>query len=107
MKMFLTRMGEGSRVVVTGDATQVDLPRGKSSGLTHAAKILEDVEGVKVCLLSNKDVVRHPLVMRIVKAYEKDEAREEEKEAEKRGAREKDGGRIRTEQIRRNTKDER
>lgn len=83
MKMFLTRMGEGSRVVVTGDATQVDLPRGKSSGLTHAAKILEDVEGVKVCLLSNKDVVRHPLVMRIVKAYEKDEAREEEKEAEK------------------------
>ena len=107
MKMFLTRMGEGSRVVVTGDATQVDLPRGKSSGLTHAAKILEDVEGVKVCLLSNKDVVRHPLVMRIVKAYEKDEAREEEKEAEKRGTREKDGGRSRTEQIRRNTKDER
>ena len=82
MKMFLTRMGEGSRVVVTGDITQIDLPRGKSSGLSHAAKILENVEGIKVCLLSDKDVVRHPLVMRIVKAYEKDEeAREKALEA--------------------------
>lgn len=81
MKMFLTRMGEGSRVVVTGDQTQVDLPRGKSSGLIHAAKILSDVEGIKVCVLSNKDVVRHPLVMRIVRAYEKDEEeRQEEKD---------------------------
>lgn len=75
-------MGEGSRVVVTGDITQIDLPRGKSSGLSHAAKILENVEGIKVCLLSDKDVVRHPLVMRIVKAYEKDEeAREKALEA--------------------------
>lgn len=90
MKMFLTRMGEGSRVVVTGDATQVDLPRGKRSGLVHAAKILEGIEGVKICRLSEKDVVRHPLVMRIVRAYEKDEARQEEaKEARKGGAEKK------------------
>ena len=90
MKMFLTRMGEGSKAVVTGDATQVDLPRGKSCGLTHAAKILKDVEGVQVCMLSDKDVVRHPLVMRIVKAYEKDEEREEalarEREEKRRSA---------------------
>ena len=77
MKMFLTRMGEGSRVVVTGDVTQVDLPRGKSCGLTHAAEILKDVEGVKICALSEKDVVRHPLVMRIVRAYERNEREEE------------------------------
>ena len=90
MKMFLTRMGEGSKAVVTGDATQVDLPRGKSCGLTHAANILKDVEGVQVCMLSDKDVVRHPLVMRIVKAYEKDEEREEalarEREEKRRSA---------------------
>ena len=90
MKMFLTRMGEGSKVVVTGDVTQVDLPRGKSSGLTHAAKILENVEGVKVCPLSDKDVVRHPLVMRIVKAYEKDEEREAAREKEREREREKE-----------------
>lgn len=69
MKMFLTRMGEGSKTVVTGDVTQVDLA-GKESGLVHAANILESVEGIGVCRLSAKDVVRHPLVMRIVRAYE-------------------------------------
>lgn len=89
MKMFLTRMGEGSRVVVTGDVTQVDLPRGKSSGLTHAAEILSNVEGVKICRLSDKDVVRHPLVMRIVRAYEKDERKEEEREKAKEAAQKK------------------
>lgn len=73
MKMFLTRMGEGSKMVVTGDVTQMDLPDGKESGLVHATKILEDVEGVAVCKLTAKDVVRHPLVMRIIRAYESDE----------------------------------
>ncbi len=71
MKMFLTRFGEGSKVVVTGDITQVDLPDGKTSGLKHAVEVLKDVDGISVCRLSDKDVVRHPLVMRIVRAYEK------------------------------------
>lgn len=70
MKMFLTRLGYGSKAVVTGDVTQIDLPRGKKSGLIEAVKILEDVEGVKICTLTNKDVVRHPLVQRIISAYE-------------------------------------
>ena len=72
MKMFLTRLGEGSKAVVTGDVTQVDLPDGKGSGLVHAAKILAGVEGVGIEFLTAKDVVRHPLVMRIIRAYEKD-----------------------------------
>lgn len=71
MKMFLTRMGEGSKVVVTGDVTQIDLD-GKESGLVHATKVLDGVEGIAVCRLTAKDVVRHPLVMRIVRAYEED-----------------------------------
>ena len=71
MKMFLTRMGEGSKVVVTGDITQIDLD-GKASGLVHASEILENIEGVAVCKLTSKDVVRHPLVMQIIRAYEKD-----------------------------------
>ncbi len=73
MKMFLTRMGEGSKMVVTGDVTQMDLPDGKASGLIHATEILEGVEGIAVQRLTAKDVVRHPLVMRIIRAYEKDE----------------------------------
>ena len=72
MKMFLTRMGEGSRVMVTGDLTQIDLPEGKKSGLVHAARILKGVEGIAVCRLTDKDVVRHPLVMAIIRAYERD-----------------------------------
>ena len=71
MKMFLTRMGEGSKVVVTGDITQIDLD-GKASGLVHASEILENIDGVAVCRLTAKDVVRHPLVMQIIRAYEKD-----------------------------------
>ncbi len=71
MKMFLTRMGEGSKVVVTGDITQIDLPDGKASGLKHAISVLDGVEGIRICHLTDKDVVRHPLVMRIVRAYEK------------------------------------
>ena len=79
MKMFLTRMGEGSKMVVTGDVTQIDLD-GKDSGLVHATKVLADVEGISVCKLTAKDVVRHPLVMRIIRAYEKDaEAKEKTK----------------------------
>ena len=70
MKMFLTRMGEGSKTVVTGDVTQIDLD-GKDSGLVHATSILKEVEGIAVCELTAKDVVRHPLVMRIIRAYEK------------------------------------
>lgn len=72
MKMFLTRMGEGSKTVVTGDITQIDLD-GKQSGLVHATEILDGVEGIAVCKLTAKDVVRHPLVMRIIRAYEASE----------------------------------
>lgn len=81
MKMFLTRMGEGSKVVVTGDVTQIDLD-GKESGLVQAAKILEKVEGISVCRLTAKDVVRHPLVMRIIRAYEQDAEKQTEKNKE-------------------------
>ena len=69
MKMFLTRLGDGSKMVITGDITQIDLPEGKRSGLSHAVGILKDVEGIEVITLSDKDVVRNPLVMSIVKAY--------------------------------------
>ena len=72
MKMFLTRMGEGSKVVVTGDLTQVDLPGAKMSGLRHAARVLADIKDIEICRLTDQDVVRHPLVMQIVRAYEKD-----------------------------------
>ena len=71
MKMFLTRLGDGSRMVITGDITQIDLPEGKRSGLEHAASILKDIEGIEIITLSDKDVVRNPLVMSIVKAYAK------------------------------------
>ena len=71
MKMFLTRFGEGSRVIVTGDITQIDLPVGKKSGLVTAMDILKDVDGVSVVRLTKKDVVRHELVQRIIDAYEK------------------------------------
>lgn len=73
MKMFLTRIGFGSKAVVTGDVTQVDLPREKISGLRHAMHLLEGVEGVGITQFTASDVVRHPLVKRIVHAYEKDE----------------------------------
>jgi phosphate starvation-inducible PhoH-like protein len=74
MKMFLTRLGEGSRMVITGDRTQVDLPRGTSSGLAEAERILKGVKGVSFNYFTSKDVVRHPLVGRIIEAYEADEA---------------------------------
>ena len=70
MKMFLTRIGFGSRAVVTGDTSQVDLPRGHTSGLIQAAQVLKDVKGIAFCQFTAADVVRHPLVARIVEAYE-------------------------------------
>ncbi len=77
MKMFLTRIGFGSKAVVTGDVTQVDLPDGKKSGLREAQRILKGIDDISFCMLTEKDVVRHPLVQKIIKAYEKyDEERE-------------------------------
>lgn len=88
MKMFLTRIGYGSKAVVTGDLTQVDLGEGKRSGLTDAANILKNIEGIGIMTLTNKDVVRHPLVQKIINAYEKADERKqasrERKEEEKR-----------------------
>jgi phosphate starvation-inducible PhoH-like protein len=75
MKMFLTRLGEGSRMVVTGDPSQVDLPRGQPSGLDEARTILNGVTGVGMVVFSQDDVVRHPLVQRIVRAYDAHEQR--------------------------------
>jgi phosphate starvation-inducible PhoH-like protein len=74
MKMFLTRIGFGSKAVVTGDITQVDLPKNKLSGLRHAIDLLENVEGIGITQFDARDVVRHPLVKKIVKAYEEDES---------------------------------
>ncbi len=87
MKMFLTRIGFGSKVIVTGDASQKDLPAGTKSGLDVAMKILKNVEEIGFCHLTSKDVVRHPLVQKIVEAYEKYESRH--------GAGEEAGGRKR------------
>ena len=70
MKMFLTRIGFGSKVVITGDATQKDLPAQMVSGLDVAVKVVKDIDDITVCTLTSKDVVRHPLVQKIVKAYE-------------------------------------
>ena len=75
MKMFLTRLGFGSKIVITGDITQIDLPGDKPSGLKDAMKILKGVEGVSICQLTQQDVVRHVMVQRIIEAY----ARFEEK----------------------------
>jgi len=70
MKMFLTRLGFGSKAVITGDVTQIDLPAGRASGLIEALRIVDGVEGVSIVRFDDRDVVRHPLVQRIVKAYE-------------------------------------
>lgn len=69
--MFLTRIGFGSKAIITGDITQIDLPDGKRSGLKEAIKILGGIEGIAFCYFSHKDVVRHPLVQKIIQAYEK------------------------------------
>ncbi|MDR2658326.1 MAG: PhoH family protein, partial [Oscillospiraceae bacterium] len=78
MKMFLTRMGFGSRMVITGDVTQIDLPPGKRSGLVEAVEVLRGVPGIGVSYLTHRDVVRHELVQAVVKAYEKHERRKRE-----------------------------
>lgn len=75
MKMFLTRIGFGSKAVITGDITQIDLPRGIKSGLIEASKILKNIDGISMDYLTDKDVVRHPLVQKIIKAYEKFETK--------------------------------
>ena len=80
MKMFLTRLGYGSKAIITGDITQVDLPRGKQSGLKTVLKILQNVKGIGIVYLSKNDIVRHPLVQRIIDAYEKYENKKNEKE---------------------------
>jgi phosphate starvation-inducible PhoH-like protein len=77
MKMFLTRLGFNSKTVVTGDITQVDLPSGKNSGLIEVQRILEGIEGIQFVYFSNRDVVRHKLVQKIIKAYERHEGTNE------------------------------
>lgn len=79
MKMFLTRMGFGSKIVITGDVTQIDLPSDKVSGLKEAMRVLDGVEDIAICRLTGQDVVRHVLVQRIIEAYEKDEQRQSRK----------------------------
>jgi len=76
MKMFLTRIGFGSTAVINGDPSQIDLPRGQASGLSHAINVLEGVNGISFTYFTSKDVVRHPLVQRIVDAYDKSEKKE-------------------------------
>ena len=82
MKMFLTRIGFGSRAVITGDVTQVDLPDGQRSGLKEAVRVIQGLEDVAVCTLDHKDVVRHELVSRIIKAYETYDQQRQNKEKE-------------------------
>ena len=86
MKMFLTRLGFGSKIVITGDITQIDLPRDTVSGLKEAMRVLDGVEDIAICKLGEADVVRHVIVQRIIRAYEEDEnrrARKENREARK------------------------
>jgi phosphate starvation-inducible PhoH-like protein len=86
MKMFLTRLGFGSKAVITGDATQIDLPTGKASGMNEARNILRDVEGIRFCEFTDRDVVRHPLVQEVVRAYETAQARREAEQAARKAA---------------------
>ena len=79
MKMFLTRIGFGSKAVVTGDVTQIDLPSGKPSGLIDASRVVDGVDGVNIVRFNEKDVVRHPLVQRIILAYDRDAKAENER----------------------------
>jgi phosphate starvation-inducible PhoH-like protein len=81
MKMFLTRLGFGSTAVITGDVTQIDLPRGTRSGLKQAMDILQDVDGLSFTFFNSKDVVRHSLVQKVVQAYDKFERNQEKKDA--------------------------
>ncbi len=87
MKMFLTRIGFGSRAVITGDVTQVDLPDGKKSGLKVAERVLKNIEDIAFCNLTDKDVVRHPLVQKIIKAYQKYEESRNDRNSDRERAR--------------------
>ena len=78
LRMFLTRMGWDTKMIITGDMTQIDLPRGQRSGLSEALQILKDVEGIGFVELNKKDIVRHKLVTRIVNAYESNDNKEKE-----------------------------
>ena len=80
MKMFLTRLGFNSKIIITGDITQIDLPSDKKSGLKEAQRILRNIEDISICILSYKDVVRHRLVQQIIKAYEAADANREARE---------------------------
>ena len=93
--MLLTRIGFGSKVVVTGDNSQKDLPSGMKSGLDIAAKVLKGIDEIAFCTLTSKDVVRHPLVQKIVKAYEDFEAKEtaREQRRDREHTRNRQGGR--------------
>lgn len=102
MKMFLTRIGFGSTAVITGDPSQVDLPRGAASGLRHAIEILEGVEGISFTYFTSRDVVRHPIVQRIVDAYEKAEAKAEKIAKEEAEERARARAEFKAEQAQRN-----
>jgi phosphate starvation-inducible PhoH-like protein len=78
IKMFMTRMGTNTKMIITGDTSQVDLPRGVRSGLSEALEILDEVEGIGIIHMNKKDIVRHKLVTRIVEAYEKFEEKQKE-----------------------------
>ncbi|MDR1663333.1 MAG: PhoH family protein [Clostridiales bacterium] len=94
MKMFLTRLGFNSKAVITGDITQIDLPEGKRSGINEAVRILDGIEDIAICRLTSRDVVRHPLVQKIINAYEKTEARAAYKERERESRRLRRRGRL-------------
>ena len=83
MKMFLTRIGFGSKVIITGDQTQKDLPGGAASGLDVAIKVLKKVDDIGFCYLTSSDVVRHPLVQKIVQAYDDYEAKNQAKDRQR------------------------
>jgi len=88
MKMFLTRLGFESKAVITGDVTQVDLPQGRASGLLEVQKVLRGIEGIAFCSFSEVDVVRHPLVQEVVRAYDAFDAERKARAEEERTARE-------------------
>ncbi|MCD8020239.1 MAG: PhoH family protein [Clostridiales bacterium] len=101
MKMFLTRIGFGSKAIITGDMTQKDLPEGSQSGLDDALRILKGIEEIGICMLTSEDVVRHPLVQKIVSAYEEDEKKRASKAQKKRM---ENSGYHRDDQYRRNNR---
>jgi phosphate starvation-inducible PhoH-like protein len=85
MKMFLTRIGFNSKAIITGDITQIDLPRGKNSGLKEAVKILKNIDDIDICYLTDKDVVRHQLVQKIIKAYQSYEEAQQRRGSNRKG----------------------